>query len=163
MRPAVLLLLAASATARIDGTGEAEALQFRLGPINSRHPEVLALLMKRRAQQPSYTILDVGGSMGGWSAPVATHLMDFNPPVNTGRYTVFKVGTINDAEEWKGVLDHVAANGKFDFCICTQGCHHVGHNRHGTGHGRGDLCDDGVARRLDLRVEHTVSEVAHIW
>jgi len=80
---------------------------------------VLAMLSQKRAQNSLYTVLDVGGSMGGWSAPVATHLMDFNPPVATGRFSIFRVGTINDAEEWKDVLEHVTAHGRFDFCICT--------------------------------------------
>lgn len=68
-----------------------------------------------------YTVIDIGGTVEGWSAPLVDAIMDFNIPEN-GKYKdgllVF-VADITNPKHWKDVLEYVDKNGKFDFCICT--------------------------------------------
>lgn len=96
-------------------------LQFN--KLNGRVPEVLAHIKQNRADAQkrgaSYTVIDVGGSMGGWSSEVATHLLDFNTPKNNGKFQFFQISTLNDAESWRDITSYTSKHGKFDFCICT--------------------------------------------
>ena len=68
-----------------------------------------------------FRVVDVGGVFGGWSMPFVDAIIDFNNPVESGsssQITHFKCD-ITNPNDWMVVLDHVARNGKFDFCICT--------------------------------------------
>jgi len=67
----------------------------------------------------NFTVVDVGGSAAGWSAPIVNVIIDFNAPnENTNNIKHFK-SDITHPDGWIEVLDYVEKNGKFDFCICT--------------------------------------------
>lgn len=66
-----------------------------------------------------FNVIDVGGSVGGWSTNIIDAIMDFNAPtIYNSKITYFK-GDITHPDSWKDVLEYVKYNGKFDFCICT--------------------------------------------
>ena len=99
---------------------QANVSRARLHRRRARDGEVLDFLREKRAADPSYTVLDVGGSMGSWSAEVTDYFLDQTDGGQAAGKRVFKVATANDVEEWGDVLAHVAENGKFDFVICTR-------------------------------------------
>ena len=74
----------------------------------------------RRAADPSYRVLDVGGLADPWSWPVANSVLDFTDPFANfpPNITAYK-GDITRAAGWASVLSEVAKKGKFDFVICT--------------------------------------------
>lgn len=76
---------------------------------------ILAYLRKRKEEDPSFTVVDVGGSASGWTHGVADVIIDINP-VNVGRY--FKVN-LNRYEDWAPVREYVSEYGKFSFAICS--------------------------------------------
>jgi len=66
-----------------------------------------------------FTVIDVGGSLGGWSSNYVDAVADFNDvndPENKIKH--FKCD-ITHPDSWKEILEYVQENGKFDFCICT--------------------------------------------
>jgi len=67
-----------------------------------------------------FTVVDVGGSMVGWSANHIDALIDFNdfPQNIETRIKHFKCD-ITHPDSWDSILKYVKDNGKFDFCICT--------------------------------------------
>lgn len=97
---------------------QANVSRARLHRRRARDGEVLDFLREKRAAGP-FTVLDVGGSMGSWSAEVTDYFLDQTDGGQAAGKRVFKVATANDVEEWGDVLAHVASNGKFDFVICT--------------------------------------------
>lgn len=88
---------------------------------SSDRAPLLSFLREKRRLDSSFTAIDVGGSAGGWSFDVIDALVDANQPSNeslNSRINVFQAN-INLESEWKPILDHVAAHGKFNFAICT--------------------------------------------
>jgi hypothetical protein len=69
-------------------------------------------------QKKPFTVVDVGGSMGGWSSPVVDCIIDFNDPINNSEILHFKCDITNPSS-WLEILNYVEKNGKFDFCICS--------------------------------------------
>jgi hypothetical protein len=67
-----------------------------------------------------FRVVDVGGSMFGWSMPFVDAIIDFNEPVYgiPTHITHFKCDITNHLD-WNAVLDYVSKFGKYDFCICT--------------------------------------------
>ena len=66
-----------------------------------------------------FTVIDVGGSLGGWSSNYVDAVADFNDvddPENKIKH--FKCD-ITHPDSWAEMLQYVQENGKFDFCICT--------------------------------------------
>jgi hypothetical protein len=101
-----LLLLLFTLLAGAVGEGLTEV---RLASVGRRNRHIISWIKHQKAMtNGNYTVIDVGGSMNGWSAPVVDFLVDKNPPSKKGRYTFFKVETINDSENWEEILQHVA-------------------------------------------------------
>jgi hypothetical protein len=76
-------------------------------------------LINERRKSGSFTVVDVGGSVEGWSASVVNAIVDFNDPiVKTDNIMHFKFD-ITHPDGWIKILEYVKINGKFDFCICT--------------------------------------------
>jgi len=95
-----------------------------LQPMNALRRTVLDVLSERRVAAPAdrpYRVIDVGGAVRGWSAGVIDAVLDRIELDDSsgGRVALFRVRDANDADEWKQLLDHVAAEGRFDFAICT--------------------------------------------
>jgi len=75
--------------------------------------------MKTQKQNGKFTVVDIGGSVNGWSAPYIDALVDFNAPENLPNHITHYQCDITHPDSWKKILDDVNNNGKFDFCICT--------------------------------------------
>ena len=78
---------------------------------------VVEMLRRRKEQSPTYTIVDVGGSMNSWSAPVANAFVDVTvPPLSN--LTFFKAD-IQNPRTWGEIREYVRLHGKFNFSICS--------------------------------------------
>lgn len=75
-------------------------------------------LINKKSENSNYRIIDVGGSMGGWSHNFVDSIVDFNKGVGSDKIKHFKAD-INLESEWGQILEYVRENGKFDFCICA--------------------------------------------
>ena len=78
-----------------------------------------------KESKPNLTVIDVGGGINSWCKHT-THVVDiFVDPgskeefVQTHPNRKFFDFDITQRDNWKEVLDYVAENGKFDYCICT--------------------------------------------
>lgn len=88
---------------------------IRVGEITAHRQALLESLRRQREQDPSFTVVDVGGTAGGWTHGIADVIVDINP-VGIGRY--FKVN-LNRYLDWTSVRDYVKTHGKFSFAICS--------------------------------------------
>jgi hypothetical protein len=76
---------------------------------------ILQLLTQAKVDNSSYKVIDVGGVVNGWSAPIADLVVDINAPNDVGFFNM----DICRQVEWTPLLDSVNAAGLFDFAICT--------------------------------------------
>ena len=75
--------------------------------------------LKQKRSESKFTVIDVGGSVTGWSSSVIDALIDFNDPENkNSSIKHFKVD-ITHSDSWKEILEYVTIHGKFDFSICS--------------------------------------------
>lgn len=77
--------------------------------------------IKDQKENGVFTVIDVGGSMFGWSSDFVDAICDMNPPekdISDRNIKIFKLN-INDPYAWEEVDRYVSINGKFDFSICT--------------------------------------------
>jgi hypothetical protein len=88
---------------------------IRVGNINAGRETLLQFLRTQKQADPEFSVIDVGGSAGGWSHSVADWIVDINP-VDTTR--CFKAN-LNRYDDWQVVRDYVAEHGKFSFAICS--------------------------------------------
>jgi FkbM family methyltransferase len=70
-------------------------------------------------QHGSFTVIDVGGSLWGWSSSVVDAICDINNPSQNERNIKFFKINLNSPDDWKQVDEYVRKNGKFDFSICS--------------------------------------------
>ena len=85
---------------------------------NQKRDGILSYINTMKNNGP-FTVVDVGGSIRGWSASVIDALVDINDcPNKEGGVKHFKCD-ITHPDSWKEILEYVEKNGKFDFCICT--------------------------------------------
>ncbi len=66
-----------------------------------------------------FTVVDVGGSVVGWSVPYVDAIVDFNVPIKSNSTIKFFKCDITHPDSYTEIFDYVEKNGKFDFCICT--------------------------------------------
>jgi hypothetical protein len=89
---------------------------FKIG--NGDREDIISHILNKKTQG-AFKVIDVGGSLCGWSSNIIDAIMDFNDPVtHTNKIIQFKCD-ITHPDSWKDVLQYVKDNGKFDFCICT--------------------------------------------
>lgn len=85
---------------------------------NGSRNDVIEYIQKHKNER-DFTVVDVGGSYGGWSSNYVDAIVDFNDiPSDNKRITHFKCD-ITHPDSWRELLLYVENNGKFDFCICT--------------------------------------------
>lgn len=85
----------------------------------NKHDLINLILQKKHIGK--FNVIDVGGSMTGWSSPYIDAVVDFNDLDvfnNNVNIKHFKCD-ITHPDSWIEILDYVQINGKFDFCICT--------------------------------------------
>ena len=82
---------------------------------NGSREDVIAYIVNSKKER-IFTVIDVGGSISGWSANIIDALIDFNDPITTSPIRHFKCD-ITHPDSWRDVLNYVKENGKFDFCI----------------------------------------------
>jgi len=75
--------------------------------------------IKMQKLRGKFTVVDIGGSVNGWSTPYIDALVDFNAPDNLPNYITHYQCDITHPDSWKKILEDVNKNEKFDFCICT--------------------------------------------
>ena len=93
--------------------------EVRVTHINELRDRVLQHVRMMKARNPSYKVIDIGGSASGWSGSVVDALLDkFPPKDNDSGITYFEVN-LGVPETWSAVHEYVAHHGKYDFCICT--------------------------------------------
>ncbi len=87
---------------------------------NGDRTPVLAHIARERNARPDFSVIDVGGTVVGWSGGVVNAIVDINPPVSRpDSGIVFFKANISRDDDWKAVEAHVANHGKFDFSICS--------------------------------------------
>jgi len=90
----------------------------KLSTLEERITTVVAYINAQRIRNIGYNVIDVGGSMNGWTYPYVNAIVDFNAPTDGGRIKHFSFN-INYPDGWKTVEEYVRENGKFDFSICS--------------------------------------------
>ena len=100
--------------------------------VNNGNRSSLINYINKNKIYEKFTVIDVGGTMGGWSEPYIDALVDFNEQKekkmekleeynteNTKKQPLFFKCDITNPNSWTPILEYVEENGKFDFCICT--------------------------------------------
>ncbi len=60
--------------------------------------------IKTHKQRGKFTVVDVGGSVNGWSAPHIDALVDFNVPENLPNHITHYQCDITHPDSWKKIL-----------------------------------------------------------
>jgi len=87
---------------------------------NMNRDHVVKYIIDKKSRHP-FSVIDIGGSAGGWSSKVVDAVVDFNDAEwqkARPEVTVFR-GDICHPSAWESVFEYVKNNGLFDFCICT--------------------------------------------
>lgn len=84
---------------------------------NGNRDELIQFILQNKEKNPNYKVIDVGGSVVGWSTPYVDAIADFNDAtVNSPNVTFFKLD-ITNPNEYNELFAYVEKNGKFDFCM----------------------------------------------
>jgi hypothetical protein len=77
-------------------------------------------MIEERKRAGKFTVIDIGGSMVGWSRNHVDAIVDFNdpPPITNTSVLHFKCD-ITHPDSYTELTNYVEKHGKFDFCICT--------------------------------------------
>lgn len=87
---------------------------------NNDRNSVIKFIEIQKSNGP-FTVIDVGGSLGGWSMPVVDAIVDFNEPIidpTNKNIKQFKCD-ITHPDSWIDIIEYVKEHGKFNFCICS--------------------------------------------
>jgi hypothetical protein len=87
--------------------------------IGNHNRDKLISYITMKKKEGKFTIIDVGGSLGGWSTPYVDAIVDFNEPVNQYQHITHFKCDITHPDSWNDIIKYCNENGKFDFCICT--------------------------------------------
>lgn len=90
-------------------------LDARIEGFASRTTRMLEFLRQRKQEDPSFTIVDVGGSAGGWSHEIVDVIVDIVPNDSPPTITC----NLNKFEDWQAVHDYVNEHGTFSYAICS--------------------------------------------
>jgi len=89
-----------------------------ISDVHSYRNAIIETVKQMKRNDPSITVIDIGGSISGWSSTIADAIVDINPVQSETNIRFFKVN-INDERSWSSVLDYVKENGKFSYAICS--------------------------------------------
>jgi hypothetical protein len=91
---------------------------YKIKLSDGNREDVIKYILDKKALG-KFTVVDVGGSVNGWSAPYIDAVVDFNNlEVNNTNIKHFNCD-ITHPNSYNEILKYVKENGKFDFCICT--------------------------------------------
>jgi hypothetical protein len=96
--------------------GEGVDQQFHFTPFLTRH-FVTDYLVQKKKSEPSYRVIDIGSGADFWTKPFADVTVDYYMTPEGSKEHI-KVN-IERESSWQQLLDYVAKNGKFDFCVCS--------------------------------------------
>lgn len=88
---------------------------IKVGNISKSQTQLIEWIKNEKQKNPSFTVVDIGGSMSGWSHEVVDAIIDINP-IESGLF--FKVN-LNRYQDWDIVREYVTKQGKFSFAICS--------------------------------------------
>jgi hypothetical protein len=74
--------------------------------------------IKAKKAKGKFTVIDIGGSINGWSKDVVDAIVDIHTLMDTSNIMFFRCDITNQ-NDYTELMDYVTANGKFDFCICS--------------------------------------------
>lgn len=80
-----------------------------------RDTDVVPNLIQKKLN--NLKIIDIGGTMNGWSHNFVDYMVDINEPDDKS-INIF-VGNICETEVWDKIINYVKLNGKFDYSICS--------------------------------------------
>jgi len=75
--------------------------------------------IKEKKSEGKFKVIDIGGSVEGWSTPYIDALIDFNIPENLPEHIQYYQCDITHPDSWVKILEDIQKDGKYDFCICT--------------------------------------------
>lgn len=84
-------------------------------PVKTRE-EVINYLFHQKLNNPSYKVIDVGGSATSWTSEVADAFVDIVEAKTTKKQFVVD---ICKESSWKKIASYTSKNGLYDYCICT--------------------------------------------
>jgi FkbM family methyltransferase len=93
---------------------------YRINISNGNREPLVKWILQQKANG-IFTVVDVGGSLSGWTSDFVDAICDINPPekdMSNRPVMIFKMN-INDPYAWEEINNYVKNNGKFDFSICT--------------------------------------------
>ena len=85
---------------------------------NGSRQDLIHYIQKMKSEK-KFKVIDVGGSVRGWSSPIVDAIVDFNEPEVSHDNLQFFKSDITDPNSWNEILEHVEKNGKYDFSICS--------------------------------------------
>ena len=91
-------------------------MKINYGKMDDSRSMILTFCSAKKAENPNYKIVDVGGAANGWSSGVSDLLIDYNPSEEHKNCLGADICTI---EGWEKIEAYVAEHGMFDFAICT--------------------------------------------
>lgn len=91
---------------------------FNIKLSNGDRSDLINYILKKK-NEGDFKVIDVGGSVNGWSSPYVDAVVDFNDlEKNNTNIKHFKCD-ITHPDSYEEILNYVNKNGKFHFCICT--------------------------------------------
>jgi len=91
-------------------------MKINYGKMAESRNMILSFCSSKKAENPNYKIVDVGGAAAGWSSGVSDLLIDYNPSNEHKNCLSADICTV---EGWEKIEAYVVENGMFDFAICT--------------------------------------------
>lgn len=90
-------------------------MEIKYGSVASGREAILAHIRAERAANPGYRVVDIGGTVGGWTAGYCDLVVDINARGGAGNLPA----DICTPAGWNLLDGYVAENGLFDYAICT--------------------------------------------
>ena len=89
-------------------------MQITRGTTDNSRNEILQKIRNIKQSQ-SYTVIDIGGIVNGWTNEIADLVVDKNA-IDSEKSMQLDICVY---PEWDKLINHVLKNGKYDYAICT--------------------------------------------
>jgi len=91
---------------------------IQITSIPDSQKRVLGHISSNRKTNGKFSVIDLGGSIGGWTYSHVNAIGDINVPKSDDRVKFFQLNA-NLGDDWEELIEYVNKNGKFDFSICS--------------------------------------------